>query len=61
MTNPGMKTPGGLLVTAIITVVLLAAAAPLLIALGHALLPLVFVVGVVAIALRLVFFHTRKW
>gem|GEM_PF-1766866 len=61
MTNPGMKTPGGLLVTAIVTLVLLAATAPLLIDLSHALLPLVLVVGVVAVGLRLAFFHTRRW
>jgi len=56
-----MKTPGGLLVTAIVTLVLLAATAPLLIDLSHALLPLVLVVGVVAVGLRLAFFHTRRW
>jgi hypothetical protein len=56
-----MKTPGGLLVTAIATLGLLAAAAPLLIALSRALLPFVLVVGVVAVVLRLVFFHTRNW
>jgi len=58
--TPG-KQPGGLLVTAVIALVLLAALAPLLIELSHALLPLVLVVGVVAVALRLVFFHTRRW
>lgn len=60
MATPG-KQPGGLLVTAVIALVLLAALAPLLIELSHALLPLVLVVGVVAVALRLVFFHTRRW
>jgi hypothetical protein len=61
VTNPGLKTPGGSLVTAIVALVLLAAVAPLLVALSHALLPLVIVVGVVAVVLRLVFFHTRRW
>lgn len=60
MTAPG-KTPGGLLTTAVIALVLLAAIAPLLIELSHALLPLVLVVGVVAVVVRLVFFHTRRW
>lgn len=47
---------GGLMV-----LVLLAATAPLLIRLSRALLPLVLVIGVVAVGLRLVFFHTRRW
>jgi hypothetical protein len=56
-----MKTPSGLVVTLVMALLLLAVAAPLLIALSHALLPLVLVVGVVAVVLRLVFFHTRRW
>jgi hypothetical protein len=40
---------------------LVAAVAPSLIALSDALVPLILVVGVVALALRLVFFHTRRW
>jgi hydrogenase-4 membrane subunit HyfE len=56
-----MKTPGGFLFGAFVALVLLAAAAPLLIELSHALLPLVLVVGVVVVAVRLVFFHTQRW
>jgi len=60
VTAPG-KTPGGLLTTGVVAVVLLAAIAPLLIELSRALLPLVLVVGIVVAVLRLVFFHTRRW
>jgi hypothetical protein len=61
VTSPGTKSPGGLLITAIVALVLLAATAPLIVALSRALLPLVVVVGVVVVAVRLVFFHTRGW
>jgi hypothetical protein len=40
---------------------LLAAIAPALINLSHALLPLIIVIGFVVVVLRLVFFHTRRW
>jgi hypothetical protein len=56
-----VKSPGGLLITSIMTLVLLAATAPLLIRLSQALLPLVVVLAIAAIAVRLVFFHTRRW
>jgi hypothetical protein len=56
-----MKFPGALLLTCFVALVTLAAAAPLLIRLSHALVPLVIVVGVVAVVLRLAFFHTRRW
>ncbi|HET7060271.1 MAG TPA: hypothetical protein VFH99_03095 [Candidatus Saccharimonadales bacterium] len=56
-----MKSPSGLLTTAIIALVLLAAAAPLLIELSRALLPLVIVLAVAFVVVRLVFFHTRNW
>ena len=59
-TIPTIKAPSPL-VTAIIALVLLAATAPLLARLAQALLPLVVVLTVAAIAVRLVFFHTRKW
>lgn len=61
MTSPAAKPPGGWLVTLIVALVLLAATAPLLVELSRALLPLVVVLAVAAIALRLVFFHTRRW
>ena len=61
MTNPGMKSPGNLLITCVFGVVLLAAAAPLLIELSRALVPFVVAIGVVAVVVRLVFFLTRRW
>lgn len=61
MTNPAAKPPGGWLITATVALVFLAAIAPLLIQLSRALLPLVIGLTVAAIALRLVFFHTRRW
>lgn len=56
-----MKAPGNFLIACVFGVVLLAAAAPLLIELSRALIPFVVAVGVVAVILRLVFFHTRRW
>jgi hypothetical protein len=61
MASPGVKPPGGWAVGAVVALVVLAVTAPLLIALAHALLPLAVVIGVVAVALRLAFFHTRRW
>lgn len=61
MANPGAKPPGGWAVGVVVALVVLAATAPLLIALAHALLPLVIVVGAVAVVVRLAFFHTRRW
>jgi hypothetical protein len=61
VTSPGLKPPGGWLTAAIVALALLAAAAPLLISLAHALLPLVIVLAVAVIVVRLVFFHTRQW
>lgn len=59
MTPTPSKNPAGWLVTAVVLLVVLAAFAPTLIALGHALLPLVIVLTIAVIVLRLVFFHTR--
>lgn len=56
-----MKSPANLFSTGLIALVLLAAIAPLLIELSRVLLPLVLVVGLVAVVVRLVFFHTRRW
>jgi hypothetical protein len=56
-----MKPPGGWLVSAVVALVLLAVAAPLLIELSRALLPLAIVAALAVIAVRLVFFHTRRW
>lgn len=56
-----MKPPGGLLLACFIVLMTLATAAPLLIRLSHALVPLIVAIGVVGVVLRLIFFHTRRW
>jgi hypothetical protein len=56
-----MKSPGGLLFTGFIALLLLATAAPLLIRLSQALMPLVIVAAIAVVVVRLVFFHTRRW
>lgn len=56
-----MKSPGGLVLICLIALVTLSAAAPLLIRLSHALLPLVIVLAVAVIAVRLAWFHTRRF
>ena len=56
-----MKSPTTVIVIAAVGLMIVAALAPSLIALSQALVPLIVVGGVVAIIVRLVFFHTRKW
>lgn len=56
-----MKSPATLVVTIAAVLMIVAALSPSLIALSHALVPLVVAVGVVGAILRLVFFHTRRW
>jgi hypothetical protein len=46
---------------AVVAASVLEAAGPALVALARALVPLVIAVGVAAIGVRLVFFHTRRW
>jgi hypothetical protein len=53
--------PPTYLVVAIVALCLLVSAGPTLVALMNAAIPLVAVAGVVAVVLRLVFFHTRRW
>lgn len=60
-TTVGHKSPTSVIVTATAGLLILAALAPSLIALSQALLPLLVVGGIIAVVLRLVFFHTRKW
>jgi hypothetical protein len=55
------KSPTSLIVTIAAGLMVVAALAPSLIGLSHALVPLIAVIGVVAVVLRLVFFHTRRW
>ena len=56
-----MSKPVVYLIVAIVALSVLVSAGPTLVALAHAAVPLVIVGGVVAVAVRLVFFHTRKW
>lgn len=55
------QKPTTFLIVAIATLCVLVAAGPTLVAVMHAAVPLVAVGGVVAVILRLIFFHTRKW
>lgn len=54
-----MSKPTAFLIAAFVTLSLLVSAGPTLVALAHAAVPLIAAVGIVAIAVRLVFFHTR--
>jgi hypothetical protein len=54
------RTPAWLL-AGVVGLLALAAVTPTLIALVGALLPLIVVAAVAVLALRLVFFHTRRW
>jgi hypothetical protein len=56
-----MNKPTAYLIAAIVALSVLVSAGPTLVALANAAVPLVIAVGVVAVALRLVFFHTRRW
>jgi hypothetical protein len=51
----------GLLAVSVVVLSVLVAAGPTLVALANAAVPLVIAIGIVVAALRLVFFHTRKW
>lgn len=54
-----MNKPVIYLIVAIVTLSILVSAGPTLIALVNTAVPLVVAVGIVAVVLRLVFFHTR--
>ncbi len=45
----------------VVGLVVLVAAGPTLVCLAAALLPLVLVLGILAVALRLVWFYTSRW
>jgi hypothetical protein len=49
------------LIVGLVVLSILVSAGPTLVGLLHAALPLVIAGGVVAVVLRLVFFHTRRW
>jgi hypothetical protein len=55
----GLST--GKVLLGVVVLVALCSAGPTLVALLHAAVPLVIVGGIVAVVLRLVFFHTRRW
>ncbi len=61
MSQGAAKPKTTFLIVAIIALTVLVSAGPTLIALVHAAVPLVIAVGIVAVVLRLVFFHTRNW
>jgi hypothetical protein len=56
-----MNKPVTYLIIAIVALSMLVSTGPTLVALAHAAIPLVVAAGIVAVVLRLVFFHTRKW
>ena len=49
------------LILAIVGLVVLSAAGPAIVALAHAAVPLVLVVGIVILVLRGVWFFTNRW
>jgi hypothetical protein len=56
-----MKLLGNSLAAVVVAILAIAIAAPAVISLSHALVPLVVVVSLALIAVRYVFFHTRRW
>jgi hypothetical protein len=54
-----MNKPITYLIIAIVALAVLISAGPTLVTLTHAAVPLIVAVGIVAVVLRLVFFHTR--
>jgi hypothetical protein len=53
--------PINFMLAVVVTLAVLVSAGPTLVAVMHAAIPLIAVGGVVAVILRLVFFHTRRW
>ncbi|MGD9735223.1 MAG: hypothetical protein AB7V58_06380 [Solirubrobacterales bacterium] len=56
-----MKAIGEWMLAVVVGLVVLAAIAPALIDLSGAVLPVLIVAALAVIAVRLVFFHTRRW
>jgi hypothetical protein len=56
-----VKNVGNYFFSAVLALIVLAAVAPALIDLSHALLPVLIVGTIAAIAVRLVFFYTRRF
>ena len=61
MTGHSSNRLGAYLIVGIVALSVLVSAGPTLVALVNAAVPLVVAIGVVAVVLRLVFFHTRRW
>lgn len=57
----GLAGPSSVLVVYIFAVVLTVHAAPVLVAVADAVLPVILVAGVVIALLRLLFVYTRRW
>jgi hypothetical protein len=56
-----VKSLGSYFFSVVVALVVLAAVTPTLINLSHALVPVLIVGAIVVIAIRLVFFHTRRF
>lgn len=56
-----MKGIGSSLATVVVGLLALAVVAPALISLSHALVPVLVVAAIAVVAVRLIFFHTRRW
>lgn len=56
-----MNKPVTYLIVAIVALSVLVSSGPTLVALVNAAVPLAIAGGIVAVVVRLVFFHTRKW
>jgi predicted membrane channel-forming protein YqfA (hemolysin III family) len=56
-----VKGLGSYFFSVVMALLVLAAVAPVLIGLSHALVPVLVVGGVAIVVIRLVFFHTRRW
>jgi hypothetical protein len=56
-----VKGVGNSLAAVVIALLAVAMVAPILISLSHAVIPVVIVAALAVIAVRLVFFHTRRW
>jgi hypothetical protein len=56
-----MNKTAGLLVTVIVLLAVLVSAGPTIVALAHAAVPLVLVIGAVAVLMRLAWWLTGRW
>lgn len=56
-----MRFLGNSLIAVVVALLAIATVAPILISLSHALVPVLIVAAIAIIAVRLVFFHTRRF